>query len=208
MSRPRKATDEAVFAATYRAMSRLGPGELTLAEIAREAGITAGAIVQRFGSKRQLLLALADTAAAATSDHIGALATRSASPLDALRGYADGFARMAASPAAFARSLAYLQIDLTDADFRKRLLRQARATRQGIESLLETAVAVHELRVGTDTTMLARTVEAVLAGSMMTWAFYRTGTAAQWMRDDLEAVLQPHLRAPRTRRKSGATRRG
>ena len=62
--RPRKVSDEEIFAATYRAMTRLGPGELTLAEIATEAGVTAGALSQRFGSKRQLLLDLAEGAAA------------------------------------------------------------------------------------------------------------------------------------------------
>jgi AcrR family transcriptional regulator len=195
MSRPRKVSDEDVLAATYRAMSRLGPGELTLVEIAKEAGITAGAIVQRFGSKRDLLLALADGAAASTEDHLAALGGRYSAALDALRAYADGFARMAASPAAFARSLAYLQIDLTDADFRKRLVRQARATRSGIERLLKRAVAGGELQRNTDTTRLTRTIEAVLAGSMMTWAFYRKGTAAQWLRTDLDAVLAPHVNA-------------
>jgi hypothetical protein len=28
---------------------------------------------------------------------------------------------------------------------------------------------------------------------MMTWAFYRQGSAKRWMRRDLDAVLAPHL---------------
>jgi len=48
--RPRKASDDQVYAAAYRAMNRLGPGELTLAHIAEEAGVTASALVQRFGN--------------------------------------------------------------------------------------------------------------------------------------------------------------
>lgn len=57
-----------IFAATYRAMQRLGPGELTLAEIAAEAGVAAGALMQRFGSKRDLLLALSVAAAGSAGD--------------------------------------------------------------------------------------------------------------------------------------------
>ncbi|MDQ3081725.1 MAG: TetR/AcrR family transcriptional regulator [Gemmatimonadota bacterium] len=68
--RPRKVSDEDVFAATYRAMNRFGPGELTLAQIAAEAGVTAGALSQRFGSKRQLLLSLAEGAARSAGDFI------------------------------------------------------------------------------------------------------------------------------------------
>jgi AcrR family transcriptional regulator len=55
--RRQKAEDADVFAALVRLMHRRGPAELTLREIAAEAGVTAGALVQRFGSKRAMLLA-------------------------------------------------------------------------------------------------------------------------------------------------------
>src|SRR5438067_3576429 len=98
--RPRKVSDEDVFAATMRAMSRLGPGELTLAKIAAEAGVTAGALVQRFGSKRALLLALSQQAATGADDFIRELLRKHTSPLAALRAYAECFAQLAASPGA------------------------------------------------------------------------------------------------------------
>jgi len=56
--RRQKVTDEDVFAAAQRVMSRRGPHELTLADIAHEAGVTPGRLVQRFGSKRALLVTL------------------------------------------------------------------------------------------------------------------------------------------------------
>ena len=62
--RRRKAENADVFAAMVRVMMRVGPAELTLGAIAAEAGITAGALVQRFGSKRELMLAHARYAAA------------------------------------------------------------------------------------------------------------------------------------------------
>src|SRR5262249_48261054 len=114
--RPRKVTDDQLFAATHTAMTRLGPGELTLAEIARDAGVTAAVLVQRFGSKRNLLLTLSKRVAEGAGEMIATLAKQHQSPLAALRAYVDCMAGMAASPAAFARSLAYLQIDLTDPD--------------------------------------------------------------------------------------------
>lgn len=191
--RPRKVSDEEVFAAAYRAMSRLGPGELTLAAIAAEAGLTAGALVQRFGSKRELLLALATRAAEGAGDFMRSLLAERSSPLAALRYYAECMAHLAESPAALARNLAYLQIDLTDPDFRRPLAVQARATREGFEGLIEAAIEAGELVRSTDAKALARTVEAVLSGSMMSWAHYLEGTAAEWMRADLDAVLAPYL---------------
>src|SRR5688500_6765014 len=66
--RPRKVDDLAIFAAMQRAMQRLGPSELTLEAIADEAGLTASALVQRFGSKRGLMIALARHAAEGSRD--------------------------------------------------------------------------------------------------------------------------------------------
>jgi AcrR family transcriptional regulator len=204
--RPRKVSDDDVFAATQRAMSRLGPGQLTLAEIAGEAGLTAGALVQRFGSKRALLLGFAARAAEGAPDFLAQLRTRHASPLDALRDYAACIAQLATSPAALARNLAYLQIDLTDDDFRQQLARQARATRRAVRALLDDAVSAGELLSATDTRALARTIEVALNGSLLTWAFYLEGSATRWIRTDLDAVVAPHLAArkagpaPRPRR--------
>jgi AcrR family transcriptional regulator len=191
--RPRKVTDEEVFAAAHRATNRLAPSELTLAEIAAEAGVTAGALAQRFGSKRQLLLALAKGAAESTGDFIGQLRAAHRSPLAAVRAYAECMAGLARSPAALARNLAYLQIDLADPDFREQLSVQARATRAGLRDLLGAAVAAGELKRGTDVAALARTVEAVVSGSLLTWAFYHEGPADRWIRDDVDAVLAPYV---------------
>jgi AcrR family transcriptional regulator len=195
--RPRKVTDQQLFAAAHAVMSKVGPRELTLAAIAKEAGVTAAVLVQRFGSKRSLLLALFEEVANGASEFMAALAKQHVSPLAALLAYADCMAGMAASPAAVARNLAYLQIDLTDPDFRRHLVKQARATRAALRQLVQAAVQAGELARNVQPAQLARTIEATLSGSMLTWAFYQQGTAAQWIRADLNAVLAPYLRKRR-----------
>jgi AcrR family transcriptional regulator len=192
-ARPRKVTDDDVFMAAQRAMSRLGPGELTLADIAREAGVTAGLLVQRFGSKRDLLLALSERFSGGTSEMFAELRKGRRSPLATIRAYSDGMAHLASSPAALARNFAYLQIDLTDPDFRKHLAKQALATREEMQRLIREAIDANELVPSTNVKQLARTIEAVVSGSMMSWAFYQEGTAAKWMRHDLDAILKPYL---------------
>src|SRR5262245_50144920 len=192
-----KATDDDIFAAAQRAMTRRGPHELTLADIAAEAGVTAGRLVQRFGSKRALLLALSERFAGSAGPIFDGLRAAHPYPLATLRAYAACMADLAATPEALARNLAYLQIDLTDPEFHAHLLANARATRREIERLLKAAIAGGDLRRDADPRALARAVEAVIGGSLMTWACYREGTAARWIRRDLDAVLRPYLERPR-----------
>jgi AcrR family transcriptional regulator len=199
--RPRKATDDQIFAAASRVMYRVGPGELTLGAIAAEAGLTASALVQRFGSRRGLLLEIMAGVARGTPQMFRELRARNRSPLDTLRAYADCMAGMAETPAALARSFAYLQLDLTDEGLRRHLLAQAKSTRAAFRRLLDEAVKTGEIEGSTNTSRLARTIEVVISGSLLSWACYQEVPAARWIRADLQAVLAPYL-APRPRRSS------
>jgi AcrR family transcriptional regulator len=191
--RRQKVSDDDVFAAAQRAMSRLGPRELTLADIAEEAGVTPGRLVQRFGSKRALLAALSERFAASAAPVFAGLRAAHGGPLATLRAYAACMADLAPTPEALLRNLAYLQGDLADEVLRGHLVENARASRREIESLVRAAVAAGELRREVDVRSLARTVETVIGGSLMSWATYREGKAVDWIGKDLEAVLAPWL---------------
>lgn len=206
--RLRKASDEDIFAAAQRAMTQRGPHELTLADIAAEAGVTPGRLVQRFGSKRALLLALSEQFAGSAGAVFGGLRAAHPRPLAALRAYAACMAGLAATPQALARNLAYLHVDLTDPDFRTHLLANARATRRHLAALLDDAAAAGELRAGVDTRSLARLIDTVVNGSLMTWACYRDGSAAAWLRRDVDALLLPYVAQRRRGRPTGASRTG
>jgi AcrR family transcriptional regulator len=201
--RPRETTDDAILAATHRAMSRFGPARLTLAHVAAEVGVAPATLVQRFGSKRGLLLALARQAAAITGGEYAAIRAAHPSPLAALFAVADCMAGMAPTPEALANNLAYLQIDLTDPDFHRIALEQARAARGELRTMLDAAVKAGEL-APCDTGRLARAVGVTLGGGLLAWAIEREGTAADWLRYDLETLLGPYRRSGKA---TGARRR-
>src|ERR1051325_2741415 len=173
--RPRKAEDKDVFAALVRVMLRRGPAELTLREIAREAGVTASALVQRFGSKRAMFLAHARYAAATGDAGLSLSQPPTSSPLGTLRGAADIYASLADSPRAAVRSIAYLLNDLGDPALRRHLVRMSRRARAWYEQLLTDAITAGELQGATDIRTLARLIEATLRGSFLSWALYREG---------------------------------
>jgi len=111
-------------------MSKVGPRQLTLAAIAKQAGVTAAVLVQRFGSKRSLLLALSKKMRQRRHRvHRGSLGTArlSAHSLARLPGLHVWIGGLAGGSGA---QPAYLQIDLTDPDFRRHLVKQARHARR------------------------------------------------------------------------------
>ena len=187
--RPRVSSDDDLLAATHRVVSRIGP-HLTLADVAHEAGVSPATLVQRFGSKRGLLLAFAAAGSSDQAPMFAQLRAAHRSPLAAVYAVADCMAAMAKTPEILSNSLAFLQIDLVDPEFHRHAHAQSRGTRIGIKALLDAAVAAGELH-RCDTARLARAVQSIVGGSLLQWAIDRDGKAIDRLRDDLDVLLRP-----------------
>jgi AcrR family transcriptional regulator len=191
MPRPRTASDAAILEAASRAIARVGPGRLTLADVGRAVGLAPATLVQRFGSKRGLLLALARSAAESVDECFAAVRAAHPSPLAALVAGATEMARHVTSPEELANGLAFLQMDVNDPEFHALALESSARIQAGYRALVEEAVAAGEL-VACDAARLARAVEAVSHGSLLGWAIHRQGAAEAWVRSDLAALLDPY----------------
>jgi AcrR family transcriptional regulator len=196
--RPRATSDADLLAATARVVSRVGP-TLTLADVAKEAGVSAATLVQRFGSKRALLLAFASAAPGTLGEEFARIRAAHRSPLAAVIAVGDCMAAMAESPETLSNSLAFLQMDLVDPDFHTHALAHSRAMRAELTRLLDAAIEAGELDT-CDTHALARTVQSLIGGSLVQWAIDRDGNAADRVREDLDIVLRPRNPAARRRR--------
>jgi AcrR family transcriptional regulator len=203
--RPRTIADEQIIEAAAKVIGRIGPGNLTLADVGKEAGLSAATLVQRFGSKRGLLLAMAASAAGSMDACFDMVRAAHPSPLAALVAAATDITRYFDSPEEVANHLAFLQMDLSDPDFHRLMVISSRKALEGYRRLLREAVDAGEL-VECDTQRLARAITAVCGGSLIQWAVFRQGTAVAWVRGDVDAVLEPYrANSPRAAR---ATRRG
>ena len=196
--RPRATTDEYLLAAAHRVVNRLGPG-LTLADVAAEAGVSPATLVQRFGSKRGLLLAFVSSGSGTTAAQFAEIRRAHPDPIEALREVVRCYAQMAPTPEAVSNGLAFLQIDMQDPDFHHHAHRQATDTLEELRKLLDAAVKAGRLRK-CDTRRLARAVHAVIGGSMVAWGVLREGSAEAWMLGDVETLLEPLLNAAISRR--------
>ena len=189
--RPRQTSDEAILMATMRVMERRSPVDLTLADVAKEAGVVPATLIQRFGTKRGLLLAACRTAPGSVPEQFGAARAKYGSPLKTLiELYAEGNG-FAATPEAVANGLAYLQIDLIDPEFHAITLAQFTVIRDETRKLLDDVVAAGELKP-CNTSELAQLIQQVHGGAMLDWAVYRKGSLAAWVRHSLEGLLAPY----------------
>lgn len=190
MARPRAFADEDVFAAVGAVLAESGPTGLTVAAVAERLGVTGPAVTQRFGSRRDLLVAWArreaDEAASAF------VVDPEACPLAAL---VDGLVALAGPVAdrrAFAHGLAVLQLDVADPELRRLAARHSRAVRDAIETLASRAVDAGELLASVEPGRLADLLHAVQQGALVTWGLAGRGRLDRWVRERVETALGPY----------------
>jgi AcrR family transcriptional regulator len=185
MARPRTISDEALLAATGAAIGRRGPA-FTLADVAREAGVAAGTLVGRFGSKRGLLLSatragaertVAAMRAAADAAQPGGAALRAA-----LLAAADGLG----DPESAANHLGQLGADLADPDLRAAVGDQMHAMRAELARMMRRGSDLP------DAPAPERAADALLAlwnGALLSWSLDPRGPLERRLGSDIDTLI-------------------
>jgi AcrR family transcriptional regulator len=193
--RPRTRSDDEIFDAVLRAAANAGARGVTLADIAAEARLAPSTLVERFGSKRALLLAAGRTAADGVAAAFARTAPGEGSHLGALADALVLLSNGVRTRPALAHHLGALQLDIADRDFRGLARKHASALQTQLGRVLAGARAAGELVQRADPERLARTIKISYNGAIISWGISGRGPLEAALRDELDAVLAP-WRAP------------
>lgn len=191
MPRTKHLSDEAVLAGVLRLVQRVGPAGFTLAAAGAEVGLSASTLVQRFGSKRALLLAADRWAVERWVGGMDEVPTEGTA-LDRLIAGLVHAVDADTTTDELANSVALLQIALADREFHASTKDGAVRLRGKIIERLRDAVGNDELRPGIDIDTLAELVEITYHGAMISWAIHREGRLVDWLRTRFAQLLQPY----------------
>ena len=207
--RPRTVQDDAILDAAVQVLSRVGPEKITLADIGAAVGLSAATLVQRFGSKRELMLALLKHAIGNVDARFEAAMAGHESPLEALFAAAGERPGPLKGPGTAANRLAFYMSQLDDPDFRALAEDNSRSAVEGFRKLLDNAVEAGELSGGyLNTHQLAETIYSMTMGSLVTWTVMSEGSLKDKVRRDLDVLLRPFRRGPRKASAPGPHRAG
>ena len=182
MARPRLIADERLVSAAAAVIGRRGPA-FTLAQVGREAGVAAGTLVGRFGSRHGLLLAVARGSTAGTVAAMRAVAPRDPHAVrEALVAAAAGLD----DPRSAANHLAQLHADLADPELREAVGAHQRAVRAEVRRLVARAPGLPGAPAP------GRAAEALVdlwSGALLDWSLSPEGTLAARVRRALDVLL-------------------
>ncbi|MEV5960362.1 helix-turn-helix domain-containing protein [Kribbella sp. NPDC051952] len=189
MARPRLVSDDAILAATRQVLAELGPVRLTLAAVGSRVGLAPPTLMQRFGSKRGLLLASAARSPSLVLRAAEKAEDRNASPLAALR----DFAVSAVANIKHREQLGYgFGFDVADPEFRKHAVAYSAAIVDSCARLYQSAVEAGELRADTDVPALARHTLVCFTGALHVWSVNGWGSLPNFLTAQLDLMLAPY----------------
>jgi len=195
MARPRTITDERMLTAAGTVIARLGPA-FTLADVATEAQIATGTLVQRFGSKHGLLVALITAAIASMQRDMRAAVADVDDPVAAVtQTLSERFAPLD-DPTTAASNLTQLAFDLADDDLRALMAEFYTVMEVELRPLLRRAVAAGALPGAPPVPVAARILTALADGTAIHWAARPDDSLCARLRADLAAVLTGWRHAP------------
>ena len=187
--RPRIASDIEIIEAATRAVGLVGSSRLTLADIAVEAGISPGALVQRFGSKRDLVLQVIRWRIETAERHYAVL-TREHPPIKAITALLGGNSRTPQIAEDRLQILSWAWNDPTDADLNTLVVQFLAAEAAVLRGLIESAQLRGDIAATVDRRALAARLQDLA-----------TGTA-------INASLRKSLQAQSSPTLAGAIKRG
>jgi AcrR family transcriptional regulator len=195
VARPRKVSDERILEAAGTVIARLGPA-FTLADVAKEAQIVAGTVVQRFGSKHALLVAMTRAAIDSMRRRMRVAAAEVEDPLAAVQqALIEPYAALD-DPETAANNLAQLAFDLADDELRGLMAEFYAVMEAELRPLLGRAVVAGALPGAPPLEVAARVLTAIADGGAVHWSARPAGSLCERLRTDLGAVIAGWRRRP------------
>lgn len=185
MARSKQVSDDEIVGTTLRLVAEHGPS-LTLAQVGESVGLSAATVMQRFGSKRALMLKAAhawgksDGSEFQRGGHVGD---------DLVEGMAE-IAALMETPQQVANINASMHIDLADPEFHAIIEAEIQRQRGFVRETLDNGIEVGDIKP-CDTAELSRHLQVVALGAVQSWTIEPTGALTEWVHRCLKETIEP-----------------
>lgn len=189
MARPKLVTDREALAAAARVIGRRGPVDFTIREVAQEAGLAPATIMQRFRTKRGLLLALEVGSRETLAEAFDAAEREADSPAEAIVLALTRCAAVFRSSGEMANHLAFLAVGLNDPELARHSRAYFALFRARLKALLAKAQRQGDIGPSVDLDEQTMLLEVAYNGALTTWAIEREGPLPELLGAALRAGL-------------------
>jgi AcrR family transcriptional regulator len=192
MARPKSVDDQTIVAEAYDLLMERGPSGLTFEQLGARVGLVPAALVRRFATKKQLLLAVDQYALKLTNAKSREAMSKTSSPIEGIVAQFTTELGFASSVDRFVNGQEFLLMDLRDKDLYTNYRTSFQRRHQQIVELLEQAQAAGELEKIENVAELARHLQMILHGSGHVWAMTEEAPIETYIAEHVQLALAPY----------------
>jgi AcrR family transcriptional regulator len=181
MAQKKSIDDQTVLEKALLVISEQGPEKFTLADVGKAVGLAPATLMQRFGSKQQLLILAAKQANVKLRSDLEELKKKKL-PWDQelihlLSGVPKGFG----SRQDIANSLGVLKLDMIDPELHPIARHLFESLRQRIQELIQEGQSSEQLDSSFDVNVITWELDALRHGLVIQWTLSGKGTLQKWL---------------------------
>lgn len=190
MGRKKSVDDQSVLEKAMLVISRVGPDRFTLTDIGKATGLAPATLMQRFGSKQQLLILAAKHANEKLKQDLEQL-KKSHLPWDQeliqfLSAVPEGFR----SRQEIASSLGVLKLDMVDPELHAIARRLFDSLREHIYKVLKNGQSSNQIHDTLDLKEITWELDALRHGLVIQWTLSGAGSLQKWLEKGIKIYLK------------------
>lgn len=190
MAQKKLMDDQSVLEKALLVISEYGPETFTLADVGRAVGLAPATLMQRFGSKQQLILLAAKQANVTLKKDLEKLKNKklpwSQELLQLLISMPEGFG----SRQDIANSLGLLKLDMIDPELHPIARQLFESLRQRILELLHIGQSHGEIDESFDIETIGWELDALRHGFVIQWTLSGKGTLKKWLEKSFKTYFE------------------
>ena len=192
MPRKKKTEDSVILKMILRVIIKQGATTFSLEDLSKETGLSPATLLQRFGSKKEILHKAIELANHDLQNDLTNRPVGNKSPLQEVMDIYMEFSAPFLNPSDVASGLDILKLDITEERLNHLTRNYFEIRRNKIESLIILARVNGEISADINADELAWNLECLWQGSIMMWALTGEGLLHDWMKERFSTYLN-HL---------------
>lgn len=193
MPRKKKTADLVILKMILEVITKIGATEFSLEDLSKKTGLSPATLLQRFGSKKNILYKALELANQELKDNFANRSLVNNSPLQEIMGIYLEFSSSTLTPKDVAGGLDILKLDITEKKLNAITRKYFETRRKKIAALVVLAQEKGEIPEDVDATDLVWNLESLWQGSIMLWALIGDGKLHDWLKKRFTTFLKVQI---------------
>ena len=190
MAQKKIVQDQSVLEQALLVISKHGPDCFTLADVGKAVGLAPATLLQRFGSKQQLLVLAAKQATASLQQELQTLKAKNLTWDKELIRLLAGLPKGFGSRQDIASSLGLLKLDMIDPELHPIARELFNTLRGRIQELLLSGQKSGQIGAFCDPEIVMWELDALRHGLVIQWTLSGKGTLQKWIKNGFQTYLK------------------